>query len=273
MQLKTSILVLIILGFCVSSFSIDNYPAGARSLALSHASVSFSDVWSAFHNQAGLSGVNNLSTGFFYESKFQIDELSLVSGSLVLPIPSGNFGFSFFQFGKGNFKENKFGLAFAKQLTNNFSAGIQIDYLSQVFPENSRAKGFVTFEGGIIYAASEALILGAHVFNPLLGGIETLNGKHKVPAIYRLGGQYYFDKMVLAVFEVEKDTESPLLLKAGIEFQPVEKLALRFGVSGKPFRTTTGLGYTFGKITTDIGFSYHGNLGITPSVSLQFALK
>ena len=273
MQLKTSIFFLIFFGICVPTFSIDNCPTGARSLALSHASVSFSDVWSTFHNQAGLTGVNNLSAGFFYESKFQIDELSLMSGSLVFPTSSGAFGLSFFQFGKGNFKENKFGLAFAKQLAKNFSVGIQIDYLSQIFPENSRAKGFVTFEGGVIYSASENLILGAHVFNPLNGGIETLTGKQKVPAVFRLGGQYHFDKMVLVVFEAEQDTKNPLLLKAGIEFQPVENLGLRFGISGRPFRYTTGLGYTFGKITTDIGFSYHGNLGITPSVSLQFALK
>ncbi len=264
------IVSLLIIGY-KSVLSIGNYPSGARSLALSHASVSFSDVWSSFHNQAGLAGVNALSTGFFYESKFQIDELSLVSGSFVLPTGSGNFGLSFFQFGKGSFKENKFGLAFSKKLSEDFSVGIQLDYLSQTFPENSRSRGFVTFEGGVIYSFSD-LVLGAHVFNPLQGGIETLSGKQKTPAIFRVGGQYYFDKMVLVVFEAERDTQNPILLKTGIEFLPVENLALRFGLSGKPFRYTAGMGYTFGKVTTDIGFSYHGNLGITPSVSLQFVL-
>jgi hypothetical protein len=76
----------------------------------------------------------------------------------------------------------------------------------------------------------------------------------------------------MLAFEAEQDTENPLLLKTGIEFLPVENLALRFGVSGKPFKYTAGIGYTFGKITTDIGFGYHGNLGITPSLSLQFEL-
>ena len=266
----------LIVGFLIIGnkfgYPIYNYPVGARSLALSHASVSFSDVWSTFHNQAGLVGVSNLSAGFYYESKFQIDELSLVSGSLVLPTATGNFGLSFFQFGTGNFKENKFGLAFAKQLAKNLNAGIQIDYLSQIFPENTRSKGFVTFEGGVIYSVSEDLVLGAHVFNPLSGGIETLNGKQKVPAVFRFGGQYNFDKLVLLSFEAEHDNENRLLLKSGIEFLPVENLALRFGVSGKPFKYTAGLGYTFGEITTDIGFGYHGNLGITPSISLQIAL-
>ncbi|QGY45119.1 hypothetical protein GM418_16015 [Maribellus comscasis] len=256
----------------IFAFSIENYPSGARSLALSHASVSFSDVWSTFHNQAGLTGVNAFSAGFFYESKFQIEELSLVSGALVLPTASGNFGVSFFQFGEGNFKENKFGLAFSKLLTKRLGAGIQLDYLSQTFPENSRSKGFVTIEGGAIFSASEDLVFGAHVFNPFLRGIETLNGKQKVPAVFRLGGRYHFDTVVLLAFEAEKNSRNPLLMKTGVEFKPVENLALRFGVSGKPFKYTAGLGYTFGKVTTDIGFSYHGNLGFTPSVSLQFNL-
>lgn len=257
---------------CSMIFAFENHPAGARSLALSHASVSFSDVWSVFHNQAGIATLSRLSAAFFYESRFQIDELSLVSGALVVPTGSGNFGLGFFQFGKGSFKENKFALAYSKQLSENFSAGIQLDYFSQTFPENSRSKGFVTFEGGVIYSVSGNFILGAHVFNPLQRGVETLTGKQKLPAVFRFGGQYRFDTMLTLAFEAEQDTQNPLLLKTGIEFLPVENLALRFGVSGKPFKYTAGIGYTFGKITTDIGFGYHGNLGITPSVSLQFEL-
>ncbi len=254
------------------SFSIENYPTGARSLALSHASVSFSDVWSTFHNQAGLTNISKISVGFYYESKFLIDELSFTAGSLVLPTSSGSFGFSFSQFGKGTFKENKIGLAFSKTLSEKLNAGIQLDYFSRILPENSRSRGFVTFEGGIIFSLPENLILGAHFFNLFQGGIETLNGKQKMPASFRVGGCYRFEKYLAFVFEVEHETENPLLVKSGIEFLPVENLAFRFGVSGKPFHYTAGIGYTFRKVTTDIGFSYHGNLGVTPSISLQFEL-
>ncbi len=267
---------LFIVGFlvliCPIAIALENYPGGARSLALSHASVSFSGVWGTFNNQAGLAGLSDLSAGFFYESKFQVDELSLVSASLALPVASGNFGLSFLQFGKGAYKENKFGLAFSKKLSGKFCAGVQLDYLSQRFPENPGHKGFVTFEGGAIYSVSGDFILGIHVCNPLQRGIETLGGKQKLPAVFRVGGHYLFDEMVLAAFEAEQVAETPLLLKSGIEFMPVGNLALRFGVSGAPFRYTAGMGYSFGKIVTDIGFGYHANLGITPSVSLQFKL-
>ncbi len=254
------------------SYAIENHPAGARSLALSNAFVSVSDIWSTFHNQAGLAGFSQLSGGIYYESRFSVDLLSLAAGTLVLPTKSGNFGLSFFQFGKGSFKENKVGLAFAKQLGDTFSAAVQLDYLSQTFPENERSRGFATFELGVIYKPTEKLFLGTHVFNPIYGGIETLNGKQKMPVVIRIGGHYQFDEKILWIVETQKNSEHPFVLKTGIEFSPVQNLFLRFGVSGKPVNYTSGIGYRVGKVSTDIAFSYHANLGVTPSVSLQIEL-
>jgi hypothetical protein len=261
--------------FCVgvNVLALENHPIGARSLGLSHASVSFSDVWGTFHNQAGIAGLEGFSAGFFYESRFGVDLLSLSAGSVVLPVGEGAFGLSFFQFGSGVFKENKYALAYARRLSEKWSAGIQLDYLTQTFPENARAKGFATVEGGVLFQPSEKLHLGAHVFNPVKGGIEAPAGKVEMPVIFRAGGHYRFDEMVLVAFEAEKDNQNPALLKTGIEFLPVENLTLRLGVSGKPFKYTAGVGYKAGNISADLGFSYHGNLGITPSVSVQIHLQ
>lgn len=272
-SMRKSLLTLSILIFGFSiSYSIENYPAGARSRALSNAFISVSDVWSTFHNQAGIARIQTLSAGFYYESRFMVDELSLAAGTLIQPTKSGNFGVAFYQFGKGSFKENKIGLSYAMNLSERFSAGIQLDYFSQRFPEDERSKGFVTFEAGAVYSPNNKLFLGAHVFNPILSGIETPEGKQKTPAVFRFGGHYRFDEMLMLIAEIQKDTENPVSIKTGIEFSLVQNLALRFGVSGKPFNYTAGLGYKIGKVTTDIAFGYHGNLGITPAVSLQFEL-
>ncbi|WP_372948749.1 hypothetical protein [Mariniphaga sp.] len=267
-------ILLACLVFCVGVKvqAIENHPIGARSLGLSDASVSFSDVWGTFHNQAGIAGLDGFSAGFFYESRFGVDLLSLSAGSIVLPVGEGAFGLSFFQFGSGLFKENKYALAYARQLSEKWSAGIQLDYLTQTFPENARAKGFATVEGGVLFQPSEKLHLGAHVFNPLKGGIESPAGKVEMPVVFRGGGHYRFSEMVLVAFEAEKDNQNPALLKTGIEFLPMENLALRFGVSGKPFKYTAGVGYKTGNLSADLGFSYYGNLGITPSVSIQIYL-
>lgn len=266
---------LVVLLLLLSNFSqgIDNLPAGGRSMALSHASVSISDTWAGFHNQAGLSGISRLSAGFYFESKFGIDELSMAAGSVVVPAGRGSFGISLYQFGKGAFRENKVGLAYAHQLSEKWSAGLQLDYFAQRFPENEHAANLVTFEGGILFRPSEKLHLGSHVFNPAKSGFDLPSGRQEIPITFRTGGKYSFDKSVLVVFEVEKENDYPTIIKSGIEFLPAENLAIRIGASGKPVKYTGGFGYSTGRFTADFAFGYHGNLGYSPSLSVQFDLQ
>lgn len=270
MKILLLTLLILILSFAETR-AIENHSAGARSRALSDAFVSVSDIWSTFHNQAGIADWKNISAGFYYESRYMVEELSLATGTVLLPVNRGSFGISFYQFGKGPFKENKYALAYALPLTDKLKVAVQFDYFSDRFPENERSKGFVTFETGIIYRPAKTLYLGAHIFNPIHAGVETIQGKEKMPTTFRFGGHYQFAEMVMVILEAQKSSETDVIVKSGIEFSPAKNLALRFGVSGKPVNYTAGIGYTIGKLTTDISFGYHGNLGITPAVSLQFA--
>lgn len=254
-------------------FAADNYRAGARSVALSNAFVSISDPWSTFHNQATLANLSNFSAGVFYESKFMLDELSLAAGTVVLPTPNSTLGFSFYQFGKGTFKESKIGLAYSKRLSEKLNAALQFDYFYYRFPENEKGKGFPTFETGITYQTTPQLTLGLHVFNPVKNGMKTYFGKEQMPVTFRFGGHYLFSDMVLFALEIQKESDLKPLAKCGLEFLPLKNLVLRFGVSGRPAQISAGLGYSFARITTNIAFSYHGNLGFSPSVSINYQLK
>jgi len=264
-------LILVLLSFQFLS-ALENYPAGARSLALSNAFVSISDIWSTFHNQASLPGIEQFSAGIFYESRYLVDELSLTAGTIVLPVKPGVFGFSFYQFGESTYKENKLGVAFAKQLSRKLQLGIQLDYFSKRLPENKNVFGMATFETGLIYSPTKDLFLGLHIFNPISYETEQAKEVFYVPTPFRFGGHYQFDDMVLLTVETQKDLENPFRIKTGIEFLPLKNLALRFGVSGKPISYSAGIGITYRKVTTDIGFTYHGNLGPTPAISIQFNL-
>jgi len=247
----------------------DNYLAGARSVAMSNAFVSISDPWSTFHNQATLAKLKGISGGAFYESKFLIEELSLSAGTANFTALSGTIGLSFYQMGKGSFKESKVGLAYAKKLSQRLNAALQLDYFFNRFPENDKAFGFPTFEIGLSYQTTKELTLGIHLFNPVKNGFKTYYGKEEMPLVLRFGGHYDFSERVLVSAEVQKNSDTATVVRTGLEFFPLENLAVRFGVSGKQLQYTAGIGYRFGKTNTDIAFSYHGNLGFSPSVSLH----
>ena len=271
-MMRTLQILLFLTLFRIPLLASDNYPVGARSVALSNAFVSVSDVWSTFHNQATLARIDHLTAGVFYESRFLVDELSLAAGTFVSPFAGGTAGLSFYQFGKGAFKESKFGLVYSKQLSKRLAAGVQMDYFLNRFPENEKAFGFATFELGVTWLLTNELTLGVHAFNPVENGIKTYSGKEEMPFILRIGGHYEFADRVLIAAEYYLNSSQNDQVRTGLEFYILKNLVARMGVSGTPLKYTAGLGYSFGKISTDFAFSYHGNLGFSPSVSLYFNL-
>ena len=186
--MRQVILLFFLLGLNLHSAGIEYYRAGARPLALSDAYVSVSDIWSSFYNQAGIAGIDRLDAGIFYESPFLLKELSNMAGSILLPTKTGTFALSFTQFGKKSYKEKKLGLAFGKQLGKKLKAGIQFDYFSMTLPENDRAFGFTTFEGGVIFTPIREFTLGAHAFNPVNAGIRYEEGMEKIFSFARKMG-------------------------------------------------------------------------------------
>jgi len=147
---KYVILILYLFLFCGNASS-ENLSGGARPLALSNAYVAVSDIWSAFHNQAGIAGIKTITGGVFYTSRFGIKELAQMDCVLILPVSRGTFGLSYARFGTGTFRDTKLGLAFAKKLGRKIDAGIQFDYFALHIPENKNAATSITFEGGILY--------------------------------------------------------------------------------------------------------------------------
>lgn len=272
MQKPFLILWTLLIGFSTLASS-QNYPTGARAISLANAFCSISDTWSAFHNQAGLAEFKIPSAGIFHESRFLIDELSLSAGTLILPDKNGNLTLSFYQFGKGTFKEHKFGLAYSKQLSENFYTGLQLDYFSKHYPENEKAFGFATFEFGVTYQLTKQLTVGTHIFNPIKKGIKTNFRKEKSPYIFRFGGHYSFSNYALIVFESQKTSDQSLIVKSGLEINPYKNLAFRIGVFGNPMQLSSGFGYKYKQLSTDIAFRFHQSLGITPSISIQFELN
>lgn len=269
---RTGCVAVIFLLFIPRVFGISNYPAGARSAALSHATVSLSDCWSSFNNQAGIASLKSICSGIYHESRFGIEELSYTAATVSVPLKHTTASISISQFGKGIYKEQKFGLALAKRLSNRISAGIQLDYFLKTMPEVDRPYSLATAEAGFLLAPSDHMMVGIHLFNPVRQGYNTLTGKYKMPSIIRIGAHQRLNESVLIAAEAYKLSQFPPEVRTGIEFFPAESLVLRFGASGRPFRYSAGAGFLYNKLSVDIGFAYQDIIGLTPSVSLQFLL-
>jgi hypothetical protein len=248
----------------------DNYPVGARSGGVADASVTYSDVWSTFHNQAGLAGIDHPAAGVFFENKFLVSDLSLESFAVAVPAEKvGTFSLGATMFGGKLYNEKKIGVGYGKKLGEKFSAGVQLDYLSTYIAEDYGTRNSFAVEIGFIAEPFKNLKLGAHVFNPNKAKVAEY-ADERVPVIMRFGGSYKFSEKILVSAEEEKDIDQKSAFKAGLEYHIVEALYLRGGIASNPSLCTFGFGLSFNHFVLDLASSWHQELGFSPQFSLGY---
>lgn len=249
----------------------ENFPVGARSAAMGNASVSFSDVWSVHHNQAGLAFLRGLEAGVYYENRFMVKELGLKNAAVAIPVKVGAFGLSITNFGYSAYSENKYSLSYAQAFGKKFSMGVAMDYMTTKIAEGYGSKGVFVAEIGLMAKPLKNLTIGGHLFNPAHVKLADYNNE-RVPTIIRLGLNYAFSKKVTVALENEKDISKKSIFKVGLEYSVVKELYLRAGISTNPNLTSFGFGINLKHFKVDVSANYHQVLGVSPQFSLLYSL-
>ncbi|HKR06689.1 MAG TPA: hypothetical protein VJY62_18790 [Bacteroidia bacterium] len=251
----------------------ESIQAGGRSAGVAGAAVTYSDIWSAFHNQAGLANLKKFSAGAFNETPFLLSELSTRGVAVALPVSDlGVFAVSMNYYGFNLYNEKKIGLAYAKSFGEKISAAIQIDYLGTSISEGYGSNSAFTVEAGFRAQVLPKLFLGAHVFNPTRAKLADYD-KEKIPTVLKGGLSYLFSDKVTVSIESEKNMDADNIFKAGVEYHIVKVLFVRGGISTNPTKTAFGFGIDLDSFKFDIAASYHQQLGYTPNVSLTYSPK
>ncbi len=269
----------LLLAICIFHSSLfalhaaDNYPNGARSAGLANSSVTINDCWAAFHNQASLAWLDNISAGVSYDERFLLTNLSTKGFVFALPSKVGTFALSGDVFGYSQYSEKKAGIAFAKKLGEKFSAGVQLDYLN-TFINDDFYGSHTTFavEAGLLAEPLKNFRIGLHVYNLSRAKLAQY-ADEKIPTIFRLGASYKFSDKLFWSLEEEKDIDQKAIFKSGLEYHVVDALYLRGGIGSNPSLFSFGFGLKIGKLMLDVAASYHQVLGFSPAVSLTYQIK
>jgi hypothetical protein len=249
-----------------------NNKISAREIGLAGASVSFSDIWSQYSNQAGLAYLENMAVGLSYQNAFFVKELATNSVAFALPTKTGTFGLNYYYFGYTKYNESKIALAYAKSLGKKISVGIQLDYFITYIEGEFGTVGVPAGEIGILTNPIENLYIGAHVFNVWNARFNS-TAETYLPIIFKLGASYKLYQKALLSVEFEKDMDYSVIIKTGVEFEILKKVFLRAGVSTEPTTFSFGLGYALNSFKLDIAFSKHEVLDYSPSISLRYFFK
>ncbi len=254
----------------VISPAIVNRQPGARSAALSSATVALPGIESVFHNPAGITSLKHTSVTLYYESLFLLKEFPLMACGVIIPTNSGSFGFGFQRLGNTIYQEGKAKIAYSKTLGDHIYAGIGFDYLYEKMPENRDLSSAFTVEGGVMGCISEQLMAGVFIFNPVQAKMNFPGGKTEIPPGGEAGFAWFPHSTLVLCGELEKVRNQPARVRTGVEYTPDEAISFRCGVYGAPLTFSMGSGFQFRRFRFDIAFSYHDALGLTPRAGISW---
>ena len=246
--------------------------SGARAAGLSYAYTAIGrDVWSVFHNPAGISGISGFQAGTFLERRFLLNELNYGGAALALPFYQAHAaGLGVSAFGFGDYRENQLSLTYAIEAAPGVRLGVR-GRLQSLAITGYGATAVVCVDAGIQVRIHESLDLGFRGQNLSRSRMTFQNGsEQEMPTLAAAGLVYQPSKQVLITTEVVKDLATPLGWRLGVEYLPVEALALRGGVSQQPRGWTVGMGWNQGPVSIDFAYGNTAQLGFTPTLSLVY---
>lgn len=251
----------------------DKRTLGGRQAAMGNTGVTFSDAFSVFTNQAGLATINTFTACLYAENRFLLKDLSLFAAGAAMPLKEngGTFGLGAVYFGNSLYNERLINLAYGRRLFNALSIGIELDYAAITIADYGTVNAF-TFGVGVQYKIIPQLVAGAHVFNPLRWQFTDFE-EDRLPSVINTGIAYLPSNKVTITAEAEKNLNTPMMFKAGIEYNVIEKLSLRAGITSAPFTSCFGIGLNLGNLRLDLANSFHPVLGYSPHFGLVYSGK
>ncbi len=262
------------LGFCLFLIQTalwagnDLTISGGQSAGLAKNSVTIVDPFAVFSNPASMSDLSNIAAGVYVENRFLVEDLNLAGAAFALPTNSGTFGLGVQYFGFSDYNEKMASLAYGRRIGENFSIGAQFDYFSLSMGEYGN-KSAITFGLGMVYQPTDDFKIGAHIYNPLRISL-TDDKEDNLATVVKLGFEYEIVPKVRLLAEAEKNIIHPAIIKVAVEYQLIDALYLRGGVSTDPALAHFGIGVNMNKLKIDLAGSYHNVLGYTPQISISF---
>ncbi len=167
------------------------------------------------------------------------------------------------------YREQQFRLVYGRRLGEKIYLGGGAHLLRVSADEYGSANG-ATFSLGVLVRALPELWLGARLQNPFQQKV----GAYAATGSLRIGAAWQPSNIFMLLAEVEKSPDRPAQVKAGVEYRPVEVLAVRTGVrTGGTARFGFGAGVRLKNgLSLDAGSEWHPSLGMTPSAMVGWRI-
>jgi len=268
--MKKIIFYLIIIAFCQSLHSqISTIIPSSPAIALT--SVADTHNWTAFNNPAMLGYLDKPEFALQFENRYLLSELSTKSIQLALPSSLMNGGLSFSHFGYSLYHEMLLGLCFARNFSDKFAMGVQLNYYTAFFSASNSNHGTFLPQIGISVKLSPDFSLGFNTFNPFQSNIKTELVIKRLPSTFCLGTEYFFSGDFVWRTQVDKEVSSNYRFATGFEYQMLHNLAFKLGGYSSDYLVPClGVGFKTGAFLIDLNCEMHPLLGLNTLAAIKY---
>ena len=243
---------------------------GARAAGLGMAAVTLTDVWAIQNNIGALGSTESPTVAFAYNTRLNLKELTTFGALAAYPIKEGTAAASFTRYGTGAFSLTSAGLGY-NHAVSFMSVGVKLSYLQQSI-EGYLSQGTIVLEAGGKAELLPKLHFGAHAYNLTQSSIPK-NNSLDVPVILKAGLEYLPGEKVSLLLQTSKELDYPARFSTGLEYKVLEALHLRTGIQTKPVVASFGLGFRLQNLQFDYGFRHHNTIGAAHHLTLNLALN
>lgn len=256
-------------GESFASFEVNG--SAARYHALGKAYVGMANTPDAiFSNCSGLAQTNQPSAVLFYTNLFGMKELAYGSLAAAFPTPLGYFGAGLINFGNESYREQSFLLSYNRSIGSKFYYGVNLHYMKLQI--DGYGSDFSTsLDVGWLIKIAPQLQWGFFTSNITRSDLGS--NSEPLPQTFSMGFSYQPIKPVVLNLDFFKETTFPMELRAGIEYNLFQRIALRSGFSTAPAQFSAGFGLLLSFIEIDYAITTHADLGLTHYFSVQFPVQ
>lgn len=243
---------------------------GGKLMAMGPSGVAVNDCWSLPINPAGITGKKVSTIGVAFTKYYFTDELSEQTAVATLPLGKNFLGVSFNRYGINEFNQVSASAGLAKQFGEKLAIGLSGSYHQLKITNYGSASTFSVDIGGL-YRVTPTLTLGLALTNPTKQNLRNSQIVAPIPTIASLGLAYQTTKKVLVAIAAIKNFDQKLNASLGIDYQLVELISLRGGISAKPFKQFAGVGINYKNLAADMALQNDSRLGYAPQIALGYA--
>ncbi|MES2726168.1 MAG: hypothetical protein V4643_03640 [Bacteroidota bacterium] len=243
-------------------------PIGAKAWAMGGSNTAETNVFSTNNNIATLTEIQKIEIGIYNQLRFGLKNLNLINTSVALPNKWINIGIAANHYGYEKFNQQKITLGFAKKLNNNFSLGVNLNYLALNIAEQENTYAF-TADVGSFYKINKQLQIGFFLSN-ITQSKYSNNTYGKVPNLAKFGVNYSINTKLFLLTDIEKIFDYDLVIRSGLSYDIHQNFGLQIGYTSNPNYFTCGFTAKFKQFDFNCATSLHSYLGFTPHVGLIF---